>query len=1087
MMGAPRAALFWVACEQRLRANNRKPNASESAFVFDKLLETEARLPVTHFCASDGSRLDRDKEGKPIEPQLGRVILAHDGATMQMLGGSLSHERRGHECHSLETELAGFHDHLAATEDTVTVIVTDCLSGSLAGDRWRSRSHSDKGGRYRSHELDNLEALEQKHRAVVYLWVHSHVGITPNEAADAECDLMRTAPLAEIDLAPSRFQLVRVEGLKRGVGPATFEWAEARLLGMLMGATDHTLFPSSATWRVMANARKEQVMRETDCDTLEDARANRCGLMADRLLEDRLTPGEQHQCDKDAESFLGRRRAYRPRRGSWEDFRQRCCSCPACGRQPCPTTTTVAGLRPPSHVRQPPPRMSALGPPPRTEAGTQRRNDLERQTSGRVPTLDFLSDPTYSTIRRTYTATHGKGWWNVDGILYSFEAECRLAASSTPVPPPSPPPPPPPCTETGTQCRSDLERQTTWHVLTECSAVGTAAAQHRAEAAGWLARKVGGFSGSQADYALTAITGGSKQLSEAQRDSALRFLLGLADREEDKEESPAVGRALALGYGRYFCRRMANLLREAAMARARLVEGSRLQGLRLELLPRAEWMKRRGLRETWENGEMVRKCFRALSARALRKSETVELPEAIQSWRLREAFGRLRAQLGDDPRIAPDKCDTQFLFGVINDEATRPGLALVRLRHAEGGPAEQARQRREAAALLITVRERARAARGRARLLRAQRKAEEAAEREEERSQRAMAAMRKRGRASFAGLMQKLVRDGERDERTRATRRATDFMRRELAKRKRGQQTGGRHGQRSVSAKVDEMRVRGRASFSGLMQKLVRDGEREERARATRRATEFIRAAVAKKRRERRSGQGGAPQDDDAEFDATRRQGRCAFAGRMRRLVKRPERGASGRATSLVLHLIRRRRQAAANGAEVYRKLVDPDQGGGSSAAHPNRQLGQPAKRLRQEDDDAEALAFRRRRVKRKRAQPEDAQGTGRPQGNSAGGGALAAFTSGPAQVSARLQCPLGHALLWLSRGSPKCVGGRDCDVPGCSRPGLAAGDARFSCATCGFDACGLCEARSGGDADGSGGAARSKRTRTGVKPFHEG
>ena len=347
--------------------------------------------------------------------------------------------------------------------------------------------------------------------------------------------------------------------------------------------------------------------------------------------------------------------------------------------------------------------------------------------------------------------------------------------------------------------------------------------------------------------------------------------------------------------------------------------------------------------------------------------------------------------------------------------------------------------------------------------------------------------MRKRGRASFAGLMQKLVRDGERDERTRATRRATDFMRRELAKRKRGQQTGGRHGQRSVSAKVDEMRVRGRASFSGLMQKLVRDGEREERARATRRATEFIRAAVAKKRRDRRSGQGGAPQDDDAEFDATRRQGRCAFAGRMRRLVKRPERGASGRATSLVLHLIRRRRQAAANGAEVYRKLVDPDQGGGSSAAHPNRQLGQPAKRLRQEDDDAEALAFRRRRVKRKRAQPEDAQGTGRPQGNSAGGGALAAFTSGPAQVSARLQCPLGHALLWLSRGSPKCVGGRDCDVPGCSRPGLAAGDARFSCATCGFDACGLCEARSGGDADGSGGAARSKRTRTGVKPFHEG
>ena len=43
-------------------------------------------------------------------------------------------------------------------------------------------------------------------------------------------------------------------------------------------------------------------------------------------------------------------------------------------------------------------------------------------------------------------------------------------------------------------------------------------------------------------------------------------------------------------------------------------------------------------------------------------------------------------------RIAPDKDGTQFLFGAINDEATRPGLALVRLRHAEGGPAEQHRR-----------------------------------------------------------------------------------------------------------------------------------------------------------------------------------------------------------------------------------------------------------------------------------------------------------------------------------------------------------------------------------------------------------
>ena len=73
--------------------------------------------------------------------------------------------------------------------------------------------------------------------------------------------------------------------------------------------------------------------------------------------------------------------------------------------------------------------------------------------------------------------------------------------------------------------------------------------------------------------------------------------------------------------------------------------------------------------------------------------------------------------------------------------------------------------------------------------------------------------------------------------------------RRALAKRKRVQQAGGSNGQRSVSTKVDEMRVRGRASFAGLMQKLVRDGEREERAKATRGDTKFIRAAVEEEER----------------------------------------------------------------------------------------------------------------------------------------------------------------------------------------------------------------------------------------------
>ena len=69
-----------------------------------------------------------------------------------------------------------------------------------------------------------------------------------------------------------------------------------------------------------------------------------------------------------------------------------------------------------------------------------------------------------------------------------------------------------------------------------------------------------------------------------------------------------------------------------------------------------------------------------------------------------------------------------------------------------------------------------------------------------------------------------------------------------------------------------------------------------------------------------RAGPGGAG------VDAAQKRGRRAFAGMMRRLVERSERDAMGRATSLVLHLIRRRRTAAANGAAVYQRLVDPDQ-----------------------------------------------------------------------------------------------------------------------------------------------------------------
>ena len=71
--------------------------------------------------------------------------------------------------------MAGFSDALwTAPENSVIVVVTDCLSGSLAGARWRFRSASDKGGRYRDQALADLQRLEDRHQAVLYVWVHSH-------------------------------------------------------------------------------------------------------------------------------------------------------------------------------------------------------------------------------------------------------------------------------------------------------------------------------------------------------------------------------------------------------------------------------------------------------------------------------------------------------------------------------------------------------------------------------------------------------------------------------------------------------------------------------------------------------------------------------------------------------------------------------------------------------------------------------------------------------------------------------------------------------------------------------------------------
>ena len=604
-VGVPRAALFWVACEAKIRGTKRVPNAAECQFVFRQLLHIEATMPVSHFCASDGSRKEATKEQKKqndVDPHVGRVVVAHDGSTLSTLGGGLWHERLGIERHSFEAELAGFHDHLAATRDTVTVIVTDCLSGAQAAGRFRSRTQADKATRHRGQELDNIDALEERHRAVVYLWVHSHIGITPNEAADAECDRMRDSAVAELDLMPSRFALVRFAGLKRGVGRFAFEFFEALLLRSFESEVHHTMLPMASTWQPFANARKHRVMREADVDMMEDARANRCGLMADRLVH-----GHVQERDDGSEAAVERRRAYRPKKGSWEWFRQGC-DCPCCSAQPDARQVHVAGVF--------------------ADAGGQ--------------------------------------------------------------------------------------RQTVWHMLTTCSPSEEAIGGKRAAAAGWLARHVADFGTRQAEYALTAITGGAASLDASQGHTALRFLLGLPD-------APPEGwapdeRALAQGYGRYFCARMADILRAGVAARVRLEAGLHLQARRREVLTRSEWMRRRGLREIWGNREWSVKCFRAMRLNALRAwRRDATLQEATAAWELRAAFERLRLRLDADPRVLPRREPDRYRFDLFECAPCVPEIALVHLRHAADAPAEVAIRRRAEAATRIAARARAKAARARAR------------------------------------------------------------------------------------------------------------------------------------------------------------------------------------------------------------------------------------------------------------------------------------------------------------------------------------------------------------------------------------
>ena len=166
----PLAARFWWECQKLCK--DTTANSKECGFIFAKLLRIEAEYPVTHFVASDGSK---GPTGPDQQMRIGRacIVLDKENVKMTEIGGELDIQYDGFERHSYEAELAAFHDHLAATADTVTVFVTDCLSGAQAGQAYEARTDAAMRACYRGKELDNLDRLEQRHRAVIYVHVRA--------------------------------------------------------------------------------------------------------------------------------------------------------------------------------------------------------------------------------------------------------------------------------------------------------------------------------------------------------------------------------------------------------------------------------------------------------------------------------------------------------------------------------------------------------------------------------------------------------------------------------------------------------------------------------------------------------------------------------------------------------------------------------------------------------------------------------------------------------------------------------------------------------------------------------------------------
>ena len=122
----------------------------------------------------------------------------------------------------------------------------------------------------------------------------------------------------------------------------------------LAGASSFTLLETASTWPLFSRSPvRAKLLTEATYDCVLDARADRCGLLADRLgcgLREHVLPGPAQ---------LWRAREYRPQKGGWEWWCQVHAPCPCTG---CflAKDVTVAGLWRPSPARTPQSRWHAL-------------------------------------------------------------------------------------------------------------------------------------------------------------------------------------------------------------------------------------------------------------------------------------------------------------------------------------------------------------------------------------------------------------------------------------------------------------------------------------------------------------------------------------------------------------------------------------------------------------------------------------------------------------------------------------------------------------------------------------------------------